>query len=57
MLCVLEFFFPLSHNVPWALDAGVVCRCIHNSAFGLVFCNGLHLLQRDISMMKGDDYN
>lgn len=56
-----------SHNYPWALDARLYCKNtswdaapndLLFSAFRLlvVFCNGLHLMQRWVSLMRGKDY-
>jgi hypothetical protein len=57
---LLWSFHPLFCSVPWALGAGMFCRCIHwgrAPQFYLLigcgfFCSGLHLLQRGIKNRK-----
>lgn len=58
----LILWLSLFHNVPWAYAMGLCVDVaietgIHNSAFGLVvlLCTGLHLLKREVFLMKGKD--
>lgn len=63
VLWLLESFYPIFYNVPWASDA--LCfidvsigAIFHNSVFLLVvvFCSSLCLLQRVVSLMQGETY-
>lgn len=58
-----QSFLPFFGNGPWALGVGVLCRWSHWSwapwlcvLIGLVLCNGLCLLQRGVSLTRGEDH-
>lgn len=69
ILWLLQTFCPLSKMFSLVQNESLVQGCfvdastgtgLHSSAFWLAVvycsCSGLHLLQRDISLMRGEDY-
>jgi hypothetical protein len=63
ILWLLQSFYFFC-NVPWDLSVGVFWECIHwgwglqkyTIWWAVVFCSGLCLLQREVSLMRGEDY-
>lgn len=64
---VLTLFLPLSHDAPWALWLGVVLLMYpleSSTSWSVVlafwpvvnFCDGLHWLQKEASLMSGENY-
>lgn len=48
----LTIFPPLFWRDPRGLVAGVGCGCVNGDWAGCVFCNSLHRLQREVSLMS-----
>lgn len=63
MLWLLQYFCPLFCMLPEPQMQELFCRCIHwdqvtqhYNFIGLGFCNDPSLLQRDVSLIKSEDY-